>query len=513
MARRIGRRDVLRASAGGAAAWLGGLGVGDLLRSVPAVAGEPFRPASAPFPSTPEDLAYLTIAQASALIRSGDVTPVDLVDACLSRIERFDPQIQAYVAVFADEARAAAQQATEEIARLGPRSPLHGVPISHKDLYDIEGSPTRAGSRVLADAPAATQDATVVHRLRRAGAIVLGKTNTHEFAFGVWTPPTSNPWDQTKIPGGSSGGSAAAMASGMGLGATGSDTGASIRLPAALCNAVGFKPTFGRSSRAGVVPLAWTLDHTGPIARSVEDCALLLNEFAGPDPRDPTAVEVPVPDFTSGLGGSIAGRRVGIPTRVFFDGAEPETTRLVYAAADELGRLGAELVDCDPPDSQYEAATAYLVVQFVEPLAAHEHFLRQRPHDYQPQTQALLGLGAAWHGQHYMRAQRIRTINLQEWMAIFEEIDVVLCPVAPRPAPTKLEAQATGVFDLVNYTSLFDFNGCPSISVPAGFTTAGLPVGVMLSARPFDEVRLLQIAYAYQEATGFAKQRPPLTAA
>lgn len=511
MTRPVARRTLLRAGAAGAAAWLGGLRVTDLLAAVPPSSGSKFRPAALPTPSTPDDLAYLTIAEASALLASGDVTPLDLVDACLSRIERFDPQIRAYVGVFADEARAAAAEATDAIARDGQRTPLHGIPIAHKDLYDIEGYPTRAGSKVLSDEPPAARDATVVARLRRAGAIVLGKTNTHEFAFGVWTPPTSNPWDQTKIPGGSSGGSAAAMASGMALGTTGTDTGASIRLPAGLCNAVGFKPTFGRSSRAGVVPLCWTLDHTGPIARAVEDCALMLNEFAGPDPRDPTAADVRARDFTRGLGSSIAGRRVGVPTRVFFDGVEAETESLVMAAAEQLAALGAEVVPFDPPASQYEAATAYLVIQLVEPLAAHETFLRKRPHDYQTQTQVLLGLGAAWHGQHYMRAQRLRTINIQEWMRIFEDIDVVLCPVAPRPAPTKDEAQASGVFDLVNYTSLFDFNGCPSISVPAGFTSAGLPVGVMLSARPFDEARLLQVAYAYQEATGFTRQRPPLT--
>lgn len=236
----------------------------------------------------------------------------------------------------------------------------------------------------------------------------------------------------------------------------------------------------------------------------------MLNEIAGPDPRDPTTAPVRPPDFTKGLGKSVRGFVVGVPTSVFFDGADPEAEALVRAAVPVLESLGATVREVDVPSTQYIAASAYVVVQLAEPLAAHEHSLRQRPHDYQSQTQALFGLGSGWHGQHYLRAQRVRTINIREWVELFGEIDAVLTPTTPRPAPTKEEASATSVFDLVNYTSLFDFNGCPSISVTAGFTAAGLPVGLMLSARPFDEVRLLQLAHAYQSATGFNSARPSL---
>ncbi len=511
MAKAVRRRDVLRAGLSGTAVWLGGFRLPDLLAAVPDTASASALPQAAATPSSLDDLAYLTIWEASRLIRTGEISPVDLVDACLSRIDRFDPKVQAWVAVYADQARAAARTAADEITRSGPRSPLHGIPLGHKDLYDIEGKVTAAGSKVRSDAPPAMRDATVVARLRDAGAIVLGKTTTHEFAYGVWTPPTSNPWDGSRIPGGSSGGSAAALASGMCLGASGSDTGGSIRIPASLCNAVGIKPTFGRVGKAGLAPLAWSLDHAGPLARSVEDCALMLNEIAGPDPRDPTTAATAPPDFIGALGRSPAGMRVGVPTSVFFDGADPEAKALVRAAVPVLESLGVVVVPVEPPSTQYLAATAYLIIQLSEPLAAHEHYLRARPHDYQTQTQVLFGLGVPWSAQHYLRAQRIRTINIREWIEIFGTVDAVLSPTTPRPAPAKEEAAATGVFDLVNYTSLFDFNGCPSISVPAGFTTSGLPVGLMLSARPFDEVRLLQLAYAYQEETRFTRRRPALT--
>lgn len=510
MASPVARRDFLRGGLAGAGMWLGGLRVADLLGAAPA-AGAPLELRASAHPAGADDLAYLTIAEASALIAAKQLSPVELVEACLSRIEHFEDRIKAWVTVLAEQARAEARLAADEIAASGrPRSPLHGIPIGHKDLYHVAGVRTTAGSKVLADAPPATRDAAVVARLRRAGAIVLGKTNTHEFAYGVWSPPTSNPWDGSRIPGGSSGGSAAALAAGMCLGASGSDTGGSIRIPSSLCNTVGIKATFGRVSKAGLLPLAWSLDHAGPLARSVEDCALLLNAIAGPDPADPTTAAAPVPDFTTGLGQGVAGRVVGVPASVFFEGADPETKRLVEAAIPVLTGLGADVRPLEVPSTQRIAGTSYVVIQLAEPLAAHEHYLRTRPHDYQTQTQVLFGLGAGWTAQHYLRAQRIRTINIREWVEIFGDVDAVLTPTTPRPAPTKDEAAATGVFDLVNYTSFFDFNGCPSISVPAGFTTAGLPVGLMLSARPFDEVRLLQLAHAYQQATGFNLARPPL---
>jgi aspartyl-tRNA(Asn)/glutamyl-tRNA(Gln) amidotransferase subunit A len=489
--------------------WLAGLRISDLVDAVPAGSDQPFRAPAQARPSDNDDLAYLTIAAAAELIRKRQLSPVDLVDACLSRVEKHDESIQAWITVFEKEAKAEARTAADAIARGGPRSPLHGIPIGHKDLYDYKGVRTTAGSKVRADAPPAKRDSTVVARLRAAGAIALGKTNTHEFAYGVRTPPTSNPWDTTRIPGGSSGGTAAALAAGMCLGGTGSDTGGSIRIPSSLCNTVGIKPTFGRVSKAGLVPLAWSEDHAGPMARSVEDCALMLNIIAGHDPADPTTASAPVPDFTAGLGKSVRGMVVGVPTSVFFEGANPETERLVRETIPVLKSMGVTVKELEMPPSQGAAATAYLVIQLVEPLAAHEPYLRTRAHDYEAQTQALFALGRAWSAQHYMRAQRIRTINIRQWMEIFEDVDAVLAPATPRPAPTKNESQ-DGAFDLVNYTSAFDFNGCPSISVPAGLSEGGLPVGLMLSARPFGEVPLLRLAYAYQEETGFNRRRPTL---
>ncbi|MGH2807458.1 MAG: amidase [Actinomycetota bacterium] len=509
MANSVARRDVLRSGLG-AGVWLAGLKISDLVEAVPSVSGRPFRADAKERPGGSDDLAYLTIAEASELIRARKLSPVELVDACLARIYKHDEAIQAWVTVLPEVARAEAKAAADEIARRGVRSPLHGIPIGHKDLYDMRGVRTTAGSKVRSDAPPAKRDSAVVAMLRAAGAIALGKTNTHEFAYGVRTPPTSNPWDQTRIPGGSSGGTAAALAAGMCLGGSGSDTGGSIRIPSSLCNTVGIKATFGRVSKAGLDPLAWSEDHAGPMARSVEDCALMLNLIAGPDRGDPTTVSAPVPDFSAGLGKSVRDLVVGVPTSFFFEGADPETERVVREAIPALKATGVKVRKIDMPPTQQAAATAYLVVQLVEPLAAHEHYLRQRPHDYQSQTQALFALGTPWTGQHYMRAQRIRTIYIRQWMKVFDKVDAVLAPTTPRPAPTKIEGEATGVFELVNYTSAFDFNGCPSISVPADLTNEGLPVGLMLSARPFNETMLLRLAYAYQKETGFNRRRPKL---
>ncbi|MDQ3962951.1 MAG: amidase [Actinomycetota bacterium] len=510
MAKAIARRDVLRGGVAGAGMWLAGVRIDEVMGAASSVSGPPFRAATEEVPTSSDDLAYLTIAEAAELIRTRRLSPVELVDACLDRIERHDKVIQAWVTVLGDEARAEARRAADEIARSGPRSPLHGIPIGQKDLYDMKGIRTTAGSKIRTDAPRAKQDSSVVASLRAAGAIALGKTNTHEFAYGVRTPPTSNPWDTTRIPGGSSGGTAAALAAGMCLGGSGSDTGGSIRIPSSLCNTVGIKPTFGRVSKAGLDPLAWSLDHAGPLARSVEDCALMLNVIAGPDRADPTTASIRAPDFTAGLGKSVRDLVVGVPTSIFFEGADPQTEKAVRKTIPALKSAGVKIKDIDMPSSQQAAATAYLVIQLVEPLAAHEHYLRTRPHDYQTQTQLLFALGTLWTGQHYMRAQRIRTINIRQWMKVFDDVDAVLAPTTPRPAPTKEEGEATGVFELVNYTSFFDFNGCPSISVPADLTQDGLPVGLMLSARPFNEQALLRLAYAYQKETGFNRRRPKL---
>jgi aspartyl-tRNA(Asn)/glutamyl-tRNA(Gln) amidotransferase subunit A len=510
VAKAVARRDVLRSGAAGAGMWLAGLKIDELMKAVPAGSGQPFKPRVKERPAASDDLAYLTIAEAAVLIQKRRLSPVELLDACLDRIERNEEVIKAWVKVLPDKARAEAKAAANEIARRGPRSPLHGIPIGHKDLYDMKGVRTTAGSKVRADAPPAKRDSAVVAMLRAAGAIALGKTNTHEFAFGVRTPPTSNPWDVTRIPGGSSGGTAAALAAGMCLGGSGSDTGGSIRIPSSLCNTVGIKPTFGRVSKVGLVPLAWSEDHAGPMARSVEDCALMLNFMAGRDDRDPTTASVRVPDFTAGLGKSVRDLVVGVPTSFFFEAADPETERVVRETIPALKSAGVKIKEIDMPATQHAAATAYLVIQLVEPLAAHEHYLRQRPHDYQTQTQALFALGTPWTGQHYMRAQRIRTVNIRQWVKVFEDVDAVLAPTTPKPAPTKEEGEATGVFELVNYTSAFDFNGFPSISVPADLTKDGLPVGLMLSTRPFNEQMLLRLAYAYQEETGFNRRRPNL---
>jgi aspartyl-tRNA(Asn)/glutamyl-tRNA(Gln) amidotransferase subunit A len=507
----ITRRTALRrAGAAGSSVWLGGLALSNAAQAAPR-RHDSFR-VPAPHVSGPDDIAYLTIAQASAMIEARSLSPLELVDACLARIERHDGDVKAWVALFADQARAQARAAGRRIARRGPRSPLDGIPVGIKDMFDVEGHPTRCGSKVRADAPPASRDATMVARLRAAGAILLGKTNTHEFASGGATPPTSNPWDLSRTPGGSSGGSAAALAAGMCLGATGTDTAGSIRIPAAICSVTGVKPTFGRVAKAGIFPQAGSVDHAGPLARSVEDCALLLNATVGRDPLDPTSVRAKREDFTRRLGKRVAGRRIGVPTSVFFDGVDGETARVVHDAIPVMKSLGADVVPVDVPHTQPLAAAAWLLIAAVEQYSVHEHYIRRRPQDYRPQTLAFIQAGAPWTAQQYVRAQRIRTINIREWLHVFRGVDAVLTPTVPRTAPPKTEAEVFEGFDLINYTSPFDFNGFPSISVPAGFTKTGLPVGLMLSAAPFDEARLLQLAYAYQQATRFGARRPPIGA-
>ncbi len=464
------------------------------------------------------DLVYASLAELSARVRTRDLSPVALLDGLLERIERCRA-LNPFITVAAGVARAQATQAEREIAAGRYRGPLHGIPVSLKDLIDTKGIRTTCGSRILADrVPAA--DATVAARLRAAGAILLGKNNLHEFAFGVTTTnphfgPTRNPWRPDRIPGGSSGGSAAAVAVGCGPVSIGTDTGGSIRIPAALCGVVGLKPTYGRVSRHGVLPLSWTLDHVGPLTRTVEDAALVLQAIAGPDPRDPSTLGQAVPEFTAGLRKPLAGLRVGVVADEFHGEMAPDVRAPFRAALEVLATLGLALEDVEFPRA-IEARTAAATVLFAEAASVHERWLPDRAGEYGADTLALLREGAFLTAAQYLRAQRVRALILREAGALMERLTALVLPTIPVVAPeigqstVMLGGRPTDArAALTRFVRHFNFVGLPAISVPCGFGADGLPVGLQIVGRSNDEPTVLAIAHAYEQATPWHTRRPP----
>lgn len=469
------------------------------------------------------ELAWTPLTDLARLIAAKEVSPVDVVEGYLRRIEALDPTLRAFITVCAEEARQAARQAEADLAAGGPRGPLHGVPVALKDLFCTAGVRTTAGSRILADF-VPERDATVVARLRAAGAIVLGKLNLHEFAYGpqglnAHYGHTRNPWDARapRLAGGSSSGSAVAVAAALAPAALGSDTGGSVRIPAALCGITGLKPTYGRLSRAGVLPLAWSLDHVGPMARSAADCALLLRVMAGYDPGDPTTSVLPVPDYTAALTGDLRGLRVGVLRREFLEVAHPDVRTAVEAALRTLEALGATVDEADLPNVVHASAAAFAIVA-AEALAWHAGWLRSRPQDYQPDVRQRLQLGVAVSGVHYVRAQQVRALLRAEVDSALARRDVLVAPTTPVVAPPPETQEVTlgdGPTDLrtalIRFTRPFNLSGHPAASVPCGFTPDGLPVGLQVIGRPFDEVTVLRVADAYQRATDWHRRRPPLS--
>ncbi len=466
-----------------------------------------------------------TIASAARLLRAGQLSAMELVDGCLARIERLEPRLQACVTVMAEAAREQARAADEALRARRGRGPLHGIPLGVKDLIATQGVRTTAGSRVLADwIP--DEDATVVVRLREAGAIALCKTNTHEFAFGTLTPPTRNPWDTTRSPGGSSGGSAAAVAAGEALGALGTDTGGSIRIPAGWCGVTGLKPTYGLVSRAGIVPLSGSYDHAGPIARTVEDCALLLDALAGYDPRDPDSVDVPLLDYAAALGAArspeaaVRGARIGLPDRYFFERLDGEVERAVREAARTFERLGAVVDEVAVPDEIEELFDgAYRAVQRPEAYTYHmdQGWLTTRADRYAPAVRVNIERGAEYSAADYIRGQQRRRAFTQAMRAVLRKVDALLTPTLPIPAPPIATFDAAFVVaggelpgGSLRLTFPFYLTGQPAMSLPCGFTVAGLPIGAQLVAGHFNEATLLRLGHAYQRATDWHTRQPSL---
>ena len=452
---------------------------------------------------------YTTIKELGTRYRKRELSPVEVTRELLARIEKLDPALHAFVTVTPERALADAQAAEEAIRKKDAR-PLLGIPIGHKDIYMTRGIRTTGGSALFADwVP--DEESTVVTRWAQAGTVLLGKLITHEFAFGIQFPghrfpAARNPWNLAHVPGGSSSGSGAALAAGLVHGATGSDTGGSIRGPAAFCGIVGLKPTYGRSSRAGVLTLSWTLDHTGPMARTVEDCAYLMQPLAGHDPADPASSRAPVGDYVAALGRDVRGLKIGVPRNYFFDGVDTEITQAFEEAMATLRRLGAEVRDVRIPSM--DATHSFLLILIAEAYAYHERDLRERPQLYGDVLRERLLAGALVTAAEYTQAQRIRAQICAETAAVLRDVDVLATPTTPKPAtPFAVAHDPELAFPRSNMPP-FNITGQPTLALPCGFSPTGLPLSLQLAGRPFDEATVLRVGHAYEQATPWHTRHP-----
>ncbi|HEY1353171.1 MAG TPA: amidase [Ktedonobacteraceae bacterium] len=467
-------------------------------------------------------MTYLSIQEAYTDLRSGLVTPTELLSEMLEQIEARDGQIQAFVTLLREEAFKEAEKAEREQRTGLFRSSLHGIPLAIKDLVAVKHARMTAGSRVLADY-IAPEDATVVEQLRRAGAVIVGKTNTHEFAYGTYTPPTRNPWDVSRVPGGSSGGSAAALAASMCLGAIGSDTGGSIRIPAACCGVTGLKPTYGRVSCSGVVPLSWSLDHVGPLGRSAEDCAIIFDCIAAYDPRDPNSVSHPPGQTHTMLSGehargplSLQGLTLGIPQDDAVDPLDPEVRQAWRSAVLVLKEAGIQIREVRLPCATMEL---YRLIQKPEATLAHveKGWLTEKAELYSQLTRTRLLDGLQITAVDYLRAQQQRRTFAGSLRAALQPVDALLLPAQPMPAiqisqigqQITLEGRTEAIGDaMLRLTMPFNLAGLPALAFPCGFNALHLPCGLQVVGKPFEEGLILHIVHAYQQLTDWHRRVP-----
>ncbi len=461
-------------------------------------------------------LHYLTIRQAGELIRTRQFSPVELTRACLDRIEATDDRLHSFILLLADEALEQARTAEAQVLSGDYKGPMHGIPFALKDLYDTAGVRTTSGSQVdINRVP--TEDATTTARLKEAGGILLGKLAMHEFALGGpdWTTPfepARNPWNLDHITGGSSSGSGSAVASGQAPGALGSCTGGSIRGPASLCGIVGLKPTYGRVSRFGVVTLSWSQDHAGPMTRTVEDTAFMLQAIAGHDPRDPTSSRAPVPDYSLSLREDIRGVRLGLPRHYFFDNdprVNPEVVAKVEEAVAALEGLGAHVEEVTLPSLDYVRA-ANSVIMVSEAFAYHEPNLKTRPQEFGEIVRGRFRIGGLLNASDYLQAQRVRTWARREFADVMKRVDFLVTPTMSQPAAAFEGYDPLSTARGKSFTAPFNVTGLPAISVPCGFTESGLPIGMQIAGKPFDEPGVIQAAYTYQQHAGWHELKPTI---
>ena len=463
------------------------------------------------------DLPFTSLLALADAYRSRQLSPVEVTRAMLERVGRLDPVLHGFLTVTPDLALEQAARAEAEIGRGDWRGPLHGVPIGLKDLCETRGVRTTWGSRVLADHVPA-QNATVVRRLFDAGAVMLGKLHMTEGAYSQHHPdlPTPlNPWNAAHWPGNSSSGSGVAVAAGLCFGALGTDTGGSIRFPSGANGITGLKPTWGRVSRQGVLPLADSLDHVGPMTRSAADAAAMLGVIAGADPLDPTSLDAPVPDYLAGIDGSVAGLRIGIDPAYCHDANDAPTSEVLDAARRVLEQLGARCVPVTMPETTAEMARGWTMLCAVEAAVAHRAHYPARAADYGAALAALLALGHRTDPLELMAFQHRRLVFSGALRRLFNEIDLLLVPVQPFANPSLSwladnRRRPGGVDDLLRFTAPFDLSGSPTITLPGGFTPEGLPVGFQLVGRHLDEALLLRAGHAFQTVTDWHLRRPPV---
>jgi aspartyl-tRNA(Asn)/glutamyl-tRNA(Gln) amidotransferase subunit A len=481
----------------------------DFLARSLAVPSAAIAQAATPARQTPGELPYLSLTEAAALIKARRLSPVELTEAILDRIDRIDGKVGAFITVTRDQALRSARAAEQEIARRRYRGPLHGVPFGVKDTHYTKGIRTTANTPVLVDF-VPDFDATVVTRLQQAGGVLVGKTKLPEFSFGSAgeggaLPDAKNPWDLSRTPGGSSSGSAAALAAGLLTVATGGDTSGSIRNPATFCGVVGIKPTYGRVSRRGIVVISWSLDHVGPMTRTVADNAALLNVIAGHDPADDTSATLPVPDYTRALRRGVRGMRVGIPEPSQFDGYHADVMRAFQAALDVFRKLGASVFEVNLPATADVVDDVQAIVRIAEAASYHEPFLAARADRYgATSVRRDVEAGSLITAVHYLRAQKVRAVFTSQLSETFRSLDVFLTPGMPAPAGERVDVKQP-------FRRMFNASGFPALVLPMGFSTSppGLPLGLQIAAKPFDEETIYAAAQAFESATEWHAKRPP----
>ena len=461
----------------------------------------------------------MSMSEAGAALRRGDASAVALTEATLARIAMTEPTVQAYAELPADLALAAARRADAELAAGRDHGPLHGIPVGVKDNCYSKGITTEVGSKALAGF-VPDYDATVLRKLYDAGAILIGKTRCHEFSCGGSQPPTRTPWDLSRFPGGSSIGSGVALAARSAYATIGTDTGGSIRIPASINNLVGMKPTFGRVSAFGVVPLAWSLDHVGPLTRTVRDNALMLGAIAGYDSRDANSARVDTPDFTAGMEAGIRGARIGIERDYFmYAGVVDSVRAATQSVISALAGLGAEIIEVSAPELALTRETL-ITIRMVESASFHRQQIRERGHLYSPGTRATLQMGEVILATQYVAALRARERFRAAMKTLFrrERLDAMISPTIPVPAPllgavrkprADMKNGETPTDGFIHHVYPANLSGQPAISAPAGFTPAGLPIGYQLMGKPFDEATLYRIAYAYEQTHDWSERQPP----